>query len=65
MASKKKRRKPAPKVIYALFDAAGDLFDTYESREDAEIDAVGPRFRPTSVVREYWIGTRKTRVKGG
>jgi len=39
------KRKQPPKILWALFDAQGEFFSTYDSREAADQDAVGPRFR--------------------
>ncbi len=47
--------------MFALFDAAGELAGTYETREEAEGDAVGPRFREDHSVREYRLVKEKKR----
>lgn len=46
------RRKP-PLSLYALFDQERALAGVYESREEADTDAVGPRFRQHYEVRQY------------
>lgn len=47
------------RYIWALFDNANELFDVYGSREEAEDDAVGPRFHPKYTVRVYELVPRK------
>jgi len=48
------KSKPAPKVLYALYDAEGEFFGAdYQDEEEAHMDAWGPRFRPRYRVVEY------------
>jgi len=55
------KSKPAPKVMYALFDAKGEFCGAdYENEEEARMDAWGPRFRPRYRVVEYVKKTTKS-----
>lgn len=61
MRSKQKRLKPPPR-FWALFTADGRLFCYYDTKQEAEDDAVGPAFRPSYAVREYALVKRKDEV---
>lgn len=54
--------KRPPKFLYALLDRDGELAGTYESKDEAEADAVGPRFRRFSV-RAYGLLPRRGRLE--
>ena len=47
-----KIRKP-PRRLWALFDSKGEMAGTYDTYQEADNDAVGPRFRPRYSVRAY------------
>ena len=55
--------KPAsPKIlrsIWALYDTNKEFCGTYTSKDDADDDAVGPRFRPKYTIRQYELVPRK------
>jgi hypothetical protein len=52
------KRKPY-KSLWALFDHDGDFAGTYDSKDGAKEDAVGPRFRPSFSVRRYDLVKKK------
>lgn len=43
-AKTKKRAKRAPSFIYVLLDRMGDVAGYYDTQQEAEEDAWGPRF---------------------
>lgn len=43
------------KILYALYDNKGELAMTYNTKEEADNDAVGPRFRPNYKVLKYQL----------
>lgn len=56
---KKKKLRP-PKSYWTLFGSDGEVFNFgYESYEEADEDAVGPRFYKGYTVREYRLVKRK------
>lgn len=56
--TKKKKKQPL-KSIYVLYDNDGEWAGTYDTWDEADGDAVGPRFRPKYTVREYRLVLRK------
>lgn len=65
MGKRPKKDKPA-KSLFALYDNKGKLFSTFTDQQEAAEDAVGPRFRPYSTIREYTLVPKKhKRVVGG
>ena len=52
MKSSTLTKKKPPKAIWALFDEHGIWAGTYKTKEEAVLDAYGPRFRDHSI-REY------------
>jgi hypothetical protein len=51
------KKKQPPKILWALFDNRGELTDVSEMREDVEMEAVGPRWRPYTI-RAYRLVKR-------
>jgi hypothetical protein len=49
---KNKKEKPLS-YVYALYDNKGRFFALWGTKQEAMDDAVGPRFRPTFVIRIY------------
>lgn len=56
-----KKNKP-PRNVYALFDRDGIFFGAYLARDEAEMDAYGPRLRKYTI-REYRLVPRKSETK--
>lgn len=55
------RRAQPQKAFWALYDQNGELFQFgYDSYDEADNDAVGPRFRRGHTVREYRLVLRKS-----
>lgn len=48
-----KIRRALPDTVFALFDAKGELFSVWPTQEEADADAIGPRFRPSFSIVEY------------
>jgi hypothetical protein len=48
-----KRKKTAPRELWALYDAKGVLFGSYLTEQEAHDDAWGPIFRPRYRVCQY------------
>ena len=55
------KRKP-PTYLWALFDSKGILCGVYDSRQEADDDAWGPRFRARTI-RYYQIVPKKEEPK--
>jgi hypothetical protein len=53
-----KKSRPLPK-LWALYDSTGELFDVYTSKDEADTDAVGPRFWDGYTVRSYRMLLRR------
>lgn len=54
------KRKTPIKSVWALYDQDGLLFDVgYTSYDEAQLDAVGPRFCRSHTIREYRLVRRK------
>lgn len=47
------KTKRPPRRLWALFDSKGEMAGTYDTYQEADADAVGPRFRPRYSVRAY------------